>query len=249
MKVHKAIVACIAVALSSITSSSVAAPGNGNGNGGEHVQGGGVEPEPFARPVTHLGMTKLVAFQFVPAGSACDDPQPEVCLVMSPSPTATPFELPNVTSIVIPAGSTHSIVWPMFHHNVGYVFNNDTGVSQVANFLFAIDLTLESAALLDPTLINPDTGQPFNGSYLVRFNGAEQTNRPISPGERVLQRRRLDSSGNQFFDYQFLQSLGLSDKVIKQIFKGQITLHLGIRGNAKLVDTAGGNFSMRLFGD
>ncbi len=247
MKIRNALVAGIAVALSSITLSSVAAPGNGNGGG--QVQGGGVEPEPFGRPVIHLGMTKLVAYQFVPAGSACDNPQPDVCLVMSPSPTGTPFEFPDVTSIVIPAGSTHSIVWPLFHHIVWYEFNNDTGVSQVANFAFAIDLTLESAALLDPTLINPDTGQPFNGSYLVQFTPAEGTNRSISAGEHVLQRRRLGSSGNQLFDYQFLQSLGLPDKVIKQIFGGQITLHLGIRGNAKLVDTALGNFSMRLFGD
>ena len=244
MKIRNAVIAGIAVALSSITLSSVAAPGNGG-----QVQGGGVEPEPFGRPVTHLGMTKSVTYQFVPAGSACDDPQPDVCLVMSPSPTGTPFEFPNVTSIVIPAGSTHSIVWPLFHHIVWYEFNNDTGVSQIANFAFAIDLTLESAALLDPTLINPDTGQPFNGSYLVQFSPAEATDRSISAGEHVRQRRRLASSGNQFFDYQILQSLGLPDKVIKQIFSGQITLHLGIRGNAKLVDTALGNVSMRLFGD
>jgi hypothetical protein len=247
MKIRNALVAGIAIALSSMTFNSVAAPGNGNGGG--QVQGGGVEPEPFGRPVTHLGMTKLVAYQFVPAGSVCDDPQPDVCLVMNPSPTGTNYEFPNATSIVIPAGSTHSIVWPVFHHIAWYEFINDTGVSQIANFALAIDLTLESAALSDPSLINPDTGQPFNGSYLVQFTPAEASNMSISAGERVRQRRRLASSGNQFFDYQFFQSLGLSDKVIKSIFSGQITLHLGIRGNAKLVDTASGNFSMRLFGD
>lgn len=245
MKIRNAAGAVMALALSSIAWSSLAAPGGGGGQ----VQGGGVEPEAFGRPVTHLGMTKPVAFELVTAGTTCEDPQPEVCVVMNPSPTSTPFEFPNVATIVIPANSTHSILWPIFHHIIWYELNNDTGVPQVANFALGIDLTLESAALLDPTLINPDTGTPFNGSYLVQFSPADATNRSMAPGEHELQRRRLASSGNQIFDYQYLQALGLSDKVIKQIFGGQITLRLGIRGGAKLVDAASGSFSMRVFGD
>ena len=215
-----------------------------------NVKGGGIEPETFGHAMIHLGMTPVVSFGFTPAGTTCDEPQPDVCVVMNASPAMTRFSYPDLTRIVIPAGSTQSIVYPMFHHVIHYELLNDTSVPQPnAVFQFNTLVTLESDALLDPSLINPDTGQPFNGSYQVSFAPPEGVNRSLSVGERIYQMSRLGSTGNYLFDYQFFRGLGLSDKVVKKIFQGRITLHLGFKGATRLTSGAFGNFSMRLIGD
>jgi hypothetical protein len=72
----------------------------------------------------------------------------------------------------------------------------------------------------------------------------------MAPGERVLRKIRNASTGNLAIDYGLLlNNLGLPDSVVKKIFNGQITLHLGIQINARYVDFGLGAVSMRLVGD
>lgn len=213
------------------------------------VQGGGTEPQSFGRAMTHLGMTKVSAYQLTIAGTPCE-PGIDVCVVMNPSPASTDYVNSDVTRIVIPADSTHSIVWPVFHELVQYGLYNDTTTPQDrANFQFNIIVTLDSAALLDTSLINPDTGLPYNGSYQVRFSAAEGGSSSLAPGEHQVRKIRNASTGNALFDYNSLLSLGLPDSVVKKIFSGQITLHLGFSVHGRFVDYGLGNFSMRLIGD
>lgn len=213
------------------------------------VQGGGLEPQTFGRPMTHLGMAKPVRFQLTVSSVPCD-PGIDACVVMNPPGTRTNYVNQDLTSIVIPANSTHSIVWPVFFQLAQYeLYNNTAATQDPALFQINIIMTLDSAALLDPTLINPDTGLPYNGSYQVSFSPAEGENRSMAPGERVLRKIRNASTGNLALDYGFLLGLGLPDSVVKKIFSGQITLHLGLQINARYVDFGVGAFSMRLIGD
>lgn len=209
---------------------------------------GDENPSAFGRSMTYLGQTKLVGVGSVPPGTPCDI-SADGCVALNPSPELTGFSFPDLASIELPAGATHSIVLAFFHHVIQYTLHNDTGVDQpAAGFNMRMVLTFDSDALLDPALINPFTGQPFNGSFQTTFVPAEGLTLPLAAGQTIVRRTRT-ASGNAGIGSEFLASLGLPDKVVKRIFKEKMTVHIGVLGSARLVESINCAISMRLTGD
>lgn len=133
---------------------------------------------------------------------------------------------------------------------INYQLNNTTRVPQ-ANAIFRAHtiITIESAVLNDPTLVDPITGLPYNGKIVTTFPFAEGTNRSLAIDERIQKGMRFSAAGIGTFDTEFFVSMNIPAKVVKRLFAKPMTVRVGVAGNIKLVDTGLIAIGLRLMGD
>jgi hypothetical protein len=111
-----------------------------------------------------------------------------------------------------------------------------------------VKISIESSALNDPSLINPRTGQPFNG----KVEGTYQwlfDQRSIEPGAGFGVTNRMPFEANILTRKGLTSSLGLSATRAALVFARPMTVRISLTGN--LVGTGRANFHMnaRLMGD
>ena len=90
-------------------------------------------------------------------------------------------------------------------------------------------ITFVSEALDDPSLINPMTGQPFNGSFTTGLPGSKFRTKIYTAANFEQEIDSYASVNGRGLSRVFFRSLGLSESVINQIFKKDITLKFGMR--------------------
>jgi hypothetical protein len=213
--------------------------------------GGGIEPSTFGRNLIFLGLAGTGSIVF---DSTCvlDPPiaPPDQCVLIQPAAGKTNFDFEDLGSIYIPGGSTVSIIWPEMTYIINYELNNTTGVPQASAMFHAHTIiTIESAELNDPTLVDPVTGLPYNGKIVTIFPVAEGTDRSLAVAERIQKGMRFSATGIGAFNHEFFVGANIPEKVIKRMFAKPMTVRVGISGNIKLVDTGLISIGFRLMGD
>ena len=161
------------------------------------------------------------------------------CIVHnSTTPMTTTSVFDPVWQITIPANSVDNVIYPMLNNNVGYDAFASAG-SPTANgygagfafFRFTPVVTIESAALNDPTAIDPTSGLPMNGSYTASLPGTRVRSFLVRDDDFISDNDSYASVAGRGFSRVYFASLGLPPSVINHLFKKSMTLKFGIRAD------------------
>lgn len=187
-----------------------------------------------------------------PNCSAEPPPQPDTqCFNLAAAPGTTSFDAEDLCRIKLPKKSTRTIIYPVLTFFQNYQLQNSTGFPQPqALFEYQVFLSIDSAALNNPSVIDPATGLPANGRLQFLFGpNAVRDDRSFAVGERIRNRLTFTRAGNLGITKTFLVQYGIPAHVVDDMFKGEMTIHMNVIGSAKLVTDATITGNMRLFGD
>lgn len=206
------------------------------------------DPDSFRHNALYLGASSGAVY----LRSDCSVITPDLgqCYTLNAAPNETDFDDEDVCQIKLPKGSTKDIIYPVvsFFHN--YVFQNSTGSPQQAFFLYTASITIDSAALNDPTCTDPNTGNPCNGHLVLQYSdNLFSEGHPINNGEHFSNTHNYSHVGNLGITKRSLVESGIPQSVADKLFQGEMTLHLTIQGNAIMVSSGRITGNMRLFGD
>jgi hypothetical protein len=217
---------------------------------------GGDDPDSFGRNVVFDGLEQsgYAMFQSDCAPAPTDPPlgPNDRCVTLNPAPAPTSFDLPDIGQLTIPGKSAHSLLCHWLTPIAYYTFENPTGVFQ-PNAIFRLSpyVVVESEVLNDPSLIDPTTGLPFNGQLTTGFAATYWDAQSLDVNQtvsRYFSETRVCIAG--FLSKTLLTQLfGLTDAQAKAVFKHDMTLHFGLRGNAQLVGEGQVTYGLRVVGD
>jgi hypothetical protein len=172
------------------------------------------------------------------------------CFQLAPAPAATTFNAEDICRIKLPKKATRTIIYPALNFFVNYQLNNTTGTFQPQGlFNFTAILTIQSDALLDPSIIDPATGLPANGKMSGQFSYVYRDDRSMQINDRQRQRITLVRVGNAGINKAALVAQGWPQSVIDAMFTGPMTVSMSMTGGARLATDANVTGNMRLFGD
>jgi hypothetical protein len=182
----------------------------------------------------------------VPPGTANDDQ----CFNLAAAPAQTNFDAEDILRIKLPKKATRTIIYPALNFFLNYQLQNTTGVFQSQGvFAFTASVTIESDVLLNPSIIDPQTGLPANGKLVGQFSYVYRDDRSMDVNARQRLRETLVRVGNAGISKSGLIGQGLSEDVVDDLFKSSMTIRMSVTGSAKLVTDASITCNMRLFGD
>jgi len=206
------------------------------------------DPDSFRHNALYLGAASGAVY----LRSDCSTIPPEQgqCYTLNPAPTETDFDDEDVCQIKLPKGSTKDIIYPVVSFFQNYVFRNNTGSQQQADFFYTASITIDSAALNDPTCVDPNTGNPCNGHLVMQYSdNLFNDGHPINNGEIFTNAHNYSHVGNLGITKRNLVEQGIPQAVADKLFQGEMTLHLTIQGSAVMVSSGRITGNMRLFGD
>ena len=116
-------------------------------------------------------------------------------------------------------------------------------------FSYSALLTIESDVLLDPSIIDPQTGLPANGKLVSQFSYNYRDDRSMDTNDRQRLRETLVRVGNAGINKDALIAQGLAPGVVDDLFRSAMTIRMSVTGSARLVTDATITCNMRLFGD
>lgn len=169
-------------------------------------------------------------------------PETERCVQLLPAPAKTSFQVNDLETLVLPGNSASArsllcqVVTPSIYYKV---FNPDSQRASQAHVWARASLRVESAVLADPTLINPNTGQPFGGFLEEWLPGEHLFDRMLDPlqSEIVSDRDRSRFCiGGIVSKRRLMDGYGLTAAQANSFFAGEIVVRLGIQGSARLMD-------------
>ncbi len=208
------------------------------------------DPYSFGRKVVFLGVAQTDS---VDLQEDCSAYPPDFgrCVETAPAPGPTSVYETDLAVIELPGKSTKSILCFTITPFSTWEWFNPTASQQTAQMFLRPVLRIESDVLLDPSLINPNTGLPFNG---VLFDNPISTflqARSLDPNEYEFQSHRMTRSctGGLVNEGALRDGYGLSNSVIKNFFKNPITVSFGVSGTVQMVTNASYFVGVRLYGD
>lgn len=215
------------------------------------------DAETFGHNAQYMGATSgFVTLSTDPCPTPTPSPSPATngdsfCDQLNPAPASTNFSHDDICRIKLPKHATHNVIYPVLNIFLSYQLQNSTGVDQPnGEMRFTAGITLESAALNDPSCIDPSTSAPCGGVATLLFNYSYRDSQNMKNGDRHAVRETLVRAGNTGLTRQQLQSiLGLTPAAVDAFFNGPITARVDISGFTQLVTTGSITVNMRLFGD
>jgi len=208
------------------------------------------DPDSFGRAKTYLGLaqTQVVSLQ---ADCTGFPPEAGVCIETSPAPATTTVDEPDLATIELPGKATNSILCFTFTPFAQWQWANSTGSPQTAMMFLRPRVRIESDVLDDPSLIDPATGNPFNGVLMDSTISTFLQSRTLNDGESDFQYQATTRSctGGLVSVRALREGYGLSDSVIKDFFKNPITITFGVYGYVAMVTDASYFVGIRLYGD
>lgn len=212
------------------------------------------DADSFGRSVTYLGVKQM---QTVSLQSDCTgippDAGPCVTLPVDLSQT-TVVDESDLAIFELPRRATKSLICFNVTMFSNWNWQNTTGVQEFAVMTVNPSFQIQSDVLNDPALIDPVSGLPFNGelfpagalslSTLLEF-------RSLDAGEFELKAPRLarDCTGGLISKRVLTDTYGLTDRQVRDFFRGPLTISFGVRGNISSVTNASFSYGVRLYGD
>lgn len=166
----------------------------------------------------------------------------ERCVVLQPAPDTTEWNELEISKVTLPGRVLKNVLCPVFTQTLSYRHGNTTGAAEIARLVHQYSLVLESEALQG---VHPDTGLPLNGKYEGAWGG-RRTERTLPAGEyqqesELFTRDCRDGSDRASFP--------LGGAVWDEMVKKPLTIHLTLRGNARLLQGATLSIHMRVMGN
>ncbi len=207
------------------------------------------EIDSFGRDVIHLGSARTV-FMYMKADCTDDLARGQKCAVIQPAPAETRFDHADLASIRLPGRVANSTLCFELTPLIDIAYANNTG-GTVSDALFSgrATLTIKSAVLVDPNIINPQTRQPFNGQFLIPTvqYSERQTLAPDENNSKSLHFTRRCAGA--VVNKQMLRGWGFSAFQAHSFFANPITVTLSATGVARHVSDVGYQVNLRLYGD
>jgi hypothetical protein len=172
----------------------------------------------------------------------------DTCQTLAAAPGFTSFDFDNLDTLTLPGRSSHSLFCHSQTPIVAYSAHNSDANPQEFNFRVTPYYTIQSEVLVG--LSDPNTGVPYNGEIELPLTGIFKTHTLASGASdsETLTGTRMCIGG--LVSLQSLQdSWGLTEAQAEQFFRRPVTITLGIRGNARLVEDANINIGTRFSGD
>lgn len=216
------------------------------------------DAETFGHSAMYMGAASgFVTLTSDPCPSPTPTPSPPAtvndnqCFMLNPVPATTVFNADDICRIKLPKKATKNVIYPVMNMFINYQLQNSTGASVPnALFSFTASISIESAAFLDPSVIDPGTGLPAGGKITFLFNYIYRDDRSMKDGDRQRTREVLVRAGNTGLTRaQLIDSFGLAPSVVDALFAGPMTVHMSVLGTARYVTDASITGNMRLFGD
>jgi hypothetical protein len=150
--------------------------------------------------------------------------------------------------IKLPARASHSLLCFNFTNFGQIQFINETSTPQGASATLMARWRIYSDVLADPSLINVNTGQPFNG-FIGNAAFLTSEYRNLDPAEQqteIPQGSRSCLSGH--LSRRGLIEMGLSEAQAREVFRKPITIHFGA-GVQTHHAQAVSSYGVRIYGD
>jgi hypothetical protein len=208
------------------------------------------EADSFGRDSTYLGLMSGYAVLSPTCPRA--NPYPgEKCQVISSNTGYTTFNFENIDQITLPAASLNSLMCQWLTPIIDINYRNGGSVRAAGTYAYTPTLTILNPVLNDPSLINPLTGQAFNGKLSTGLSSNERLTVPLEPGFAISERTRKSSVciAGALSRSRLIQVYGLSEAQADRFLASPTTVQLNVSGYSQHVDFSWLALSMRLMGD
>jgi hypothetical protein len=172
------------------------------------------------------------------------------CFTINAATNTVSFDVKDIGRIHFPVKTFENVIYLLSRHQYSYIFLNSTTQNKTGRFEYSPYLTLESDVLNDPSLINPQTGQPFNGKLDIFVAGGRSFSKTLFPNYQEFDNIVTGTSSTSGFTKKFFKdNYGLPMPIIDNLFYEKITIRLNIRGFTTNVENAGFGFGVRFIGN
>lgn len=165
----------------------------------------------------------------------------------------TRFSFPETDgSITLPGNAAHSLLCHWFSPLLMVMYENSLAQPVTASLQYSPQLRIESEVLRDPGLMNPLTGQPFDGSLTTSISSAEHLSTVLLANEARLDVMRDTSTciGGFLTRLQLVETYGLTEAQAVEVFQKPITIRMEVHnGFAAYVPEAQLTLGLRIVGD
>ena len=200
----------------------------------------------FGRGVVWLGVFDARAHLSSDCTIFADDPAP--CQTLAPAPGFTAFDFPALGTLSLPARATESLLCHSQTPNIVWSASNPTPSPQQMTLQVTPYYVVESAVLDD--VIDPRTGVSYGGRVELPLT-AVYASQTLHSGDFVDDYdtgTRMCIAG-MLNRKTLVGSMGFTEAQARQLFRQPMTITLGLRGSAQLVDDAQLYVGTRFYGD
>lgn len=205
------------------------------------------EPDSFGHRATYLGFAQTIRLAF--QGACAGVPPTSRCVHIDPKPDLTLYADRDLAQIRLPANASNSLLCFDLSRNFTLRFHNTSAMPQPALFSDRALITIDNPVLDDPSLIDPDTGIPYNGRMPLIL--------PLSSDSHVIDAGRVEvrTEGvsraciDGFASKQRLRLRGFTEKQADAFFAAPMTVSFGVELRLTSVELLSYSYGVRLYGD
>lgn len=210
------------------------------------------DADSFRRKVHFLGLAQSpVSYVSTDCTQYSPLPPGDTCTTVTAIDQNTTVTANDVAQIKLPARASHSLLCDSITSLPFWTYNNSTASPGQGRFTYGVGFVIDNPLLNDPSLIDPNTGLPFNGSLNVGVDALTAQSRLLQPGEFGFERhvdtraciRGIISKASLIANY------GLTSAQADQFFANPMTVHVNLQVSTRFVSDAAGLSGLRLFGD
>ena len=155
----------------------------------------------------------------------------------------------DIGRITIPGRSADNVIYFIANNSINNEFQNNFANGLPVFFTYSPRITIESAALNDPLAVDPNTGQPLNGSLTVGIMGTKQFFKTVPAGEFEYFFDNYSSAATRGFARGYFADLGLPPTVVNNLYRQPMTIRLGMRLSVRNVYLGRYFYTMRFTGN
>lgn len=215
------------------------------------------EPDSFGKNVKFLGTAATgVVYVYHSCDPAVLLAETEVtlgaddrCLVNVVGGGTASATFTDLGRITIPGRSADNVIYFILNNTVSSETQNGFANGLPVFSSYIPRLTIESAALNDPSALDPTTGLPLNGVLTVSAFGARVFNKTVPTDDFEFFYDTYSSAATRGFARSYFADLGLPQTVINQLYRQPMTIRLGMRVAARNVSFGQYSYAMRLSGN
>jgi len=149
-----------------------------------------------------------------------------------------------------PGKTFSNVIYLLSRHQFSYNFFNATTQNKTGSLRYSPYITIESSALEPPHLINPQTGQPFDGKVDISLAANRVFGKTLFPNysESDTVTFSTTSLGGISKKY-FMGNFGLHADVIQEMFDKEMTIRFNLNGATLNAGSASFNYGIRVIGN
>lgn len=204
----------------------------------------------FGRATTYLGLMSnyVVLSPQCPRANAAPN---ELCQPVTNTSAWTQFTFKKVSTLRLPAASTHSMLCHWLTPILDVNYYNNSGAPAMGRIFYTPTITVRNPVLDDPSLINPITGQPFAGSFDQGLSFNERLGTALYPGLRFNERTRKSTVciAGMLTRQSLIRTYGLSEAQADRFLASPMTIEMNVTGWTQHVESAWISLNMRVMGD